>query len=324
MLGAKLGLCFTDLQSSAGAIEQPEENKLGALAGAEGSKLLPGPVQVPAPAPAAGPTDNEAGGEAYALPQPASGAPPRHASTSSWLPELTNVDMAALGPDPGLTGLLPASLCDSSTCTAAQHDLPADPFAPRLAPPSQNEVGASPAPELQPCTLDQLLPAIPLFGPANQAPLHFPGTSPAISAASAAVPVQHPHAPGEVPATWGMPFAMAGAYPVPLQGMLGTGLGSPHVPEGMATSGDPSGDSPPGEAWDMGPDLGDKRPAEGLPDDSFDGEEGFEGVGEGARASKRPRLVWTPELHTRFLNAVNHLVMSPFTISLEATPCVVG
>ena len=26
-----------------------------------------------------------------------------------------------------------------------------------------------------------------------------------------------------------------------------------------------------------------------------------------SRASKKPRLVWTPELHMRFMNAVNHL-----------------
>ena len=26
------------------------------------------------------------------------------------------------------------------------------------------------------------------------------------------------------------------------------------------------------------------------------------------RSSKKPRLVWTAELHARFMNAVNHLV----------------
>jgi hypothetical protein len=30
--------------------------------------------------------------------------------------------------------------------------------------------------------------------------------------------------------------------------------------------------------------------------------------GEGGRAHKKPRLVWTAELHARFMNAVNHLV----------------
>ena len=31
------------------------------------------------------------------------------------------------------------------------------------------------------------------------------------------------------------------------------------------------------------------------------------GVSRDPRVSKKPRLVWTPELHMRFMNAVNHL-----------------
>lgn len=30
-----------------------------------------------------------------------------------------------------------------------------------------------------------------------------------------------------------------------------------------------------------------------------------------SRGAKKPRLVWTSELHARFMNAVNHLVMLP-------------
>jgi hypothetical protein len=40
--------------------------------------------------------------------------------------------------------------------------------------------------------------------------------------------------------------------------------------------------------------------------ESLAGMGGGEGKG-GGRSSKKPRLVWTTELHQRFLNAVNHL-----------------
>ena len=64
--------------------------------------------------------------------------------------------------------------------------------------------------------------------------------------------------------------------------------------------------------------VGDKRPAEpssqrppqaghsGL--HSGNGSDDATGLDErGARALKRPRLVWTPQLHQRFVDAVNQL-----------------
>eukprot|EP00959_Pyramimonas_sp_CCMP1952_P444148 9298800-Pyramimonas_sp.AAC.1 len=43
-----------------------------------------------------------------------------------------------------------------------------------------------------------------------------------------------------------------------------------------------------------------------LAQESLAGMGGGEGKG-GGRSLKKPRLVWTTELHQRFLNAVNHL-----------------
>lgn len=43
-----------------------------------------------------------------------------------------------------------------------------------------------------------------------------------------------------------------------------------------------------------------------VPQQTLSGDQQAE-TGAGVRLSKKPRLVWTPELHTRFMNAVNHL-----------------
>ena len=43
-----------------------------------------------------------------------------------------------------------------------------------------------------------------------------------------------------------------------------------------------------------------------VPQQTWSGDQQAE-TGAGVRLSKKPRLVWTPELHTRFMNAVNHL-----------------
>ena len=62
--------------------------------------------------------------------------------------------------------------------------------------------------------------------------------------------------------------------------------------------------------------VGDKRPAEPSPQRPQPGHSGLHsgngsddaGLDErGARALKRPRLVWTPQLHQRFVDAVNQL-----------------
>lgn len=63
--------------------------------------------------------------------------------------------------------------------------------------------------------------------------------------------------------------------------------------------------------------MGDKRPAEPSPQRPQAGHSGLHsgngsddagGLDErGARALKRPRLVWTPQLHQRFVDAVNQL-----------------
>lgn len=63
--------------------------------------------------------------------------------------------------------------------------------------------------------------------------------------------------------------------------------------------------------------VGDKRPAEPSPQRPQAGHSGLHsgngsddagGLDErGARALKRPRLVWTPQLHQRFVDAVNQL-----------------
>ena len=37
------------------------------------------------------------------------------------------------------------------------------------------------------------------------------------------------------------------------------------------------------------------------------GDDSSDKIGE-SRGAKKPRLVWTSELHARFMNAVNHLV----------------
>ena len=47
---------------------------------------------------------------------------------------------------------------------------------------------------------------------------------------------------------------------------------------------------------------GEKKQTRDRPD-----EEPHTGVSRDPRVSKKPRLVWTPELHMRFMNAVNHL-----------------
>ena len=47
---------------------------------------------------------------------------------------------------------------------------------------------------------------------------------------------------------------------------------------------------------------GEKKQTRDRPDD-----EPHTGVSRDSRVSKKPRLVWTPELHMRFMNAVNHL-----------------
>lgn len=62
--------------------------------------------------------------------------------------------------------------------------------------------------------------------------------------------------------------------------------------------------------------VGDKRPAEPSPQRPQAGHSGLHSNGSddagglderGARALKRPRLVWTPQLHQRFVDAVNQL-----------------
>lgn len=51
-----------------------------------------------------------------------------------------------------------------------------------------------------------------------------------------------------------------------------------------------------------------KRKAQPSTSDVSDGIDDLEGCsGGGSKASKKQRLIWTPELHARFLNAVNHL-----------------
>lgn len=58
-------------------------------------------------------------------------------------------------------------------------------------------------------------------------------------------------------------------------------------------------------------DSGGKK-ARPRPTESLEGEEDLEGLEltsdePPGRALKRPRLVWTPQLHKRFCDAVNHL-----------------
>lgn len=39
-----------------------------------------------------------------------------------------------------------------------------------------------------------------------------------------------------------------------------------------------------------------------------------------SRGAKKPRLVWTSELHARFMNAVNHLVTLPHFVMAPVLP----
>lgn len=52
-------------------------------------------------------------------------------------------------------------------------------------------------------------------------------------------------------------------------------------------------------------------------------QEGEGGIREhreaGGRGHKKPRLVWTAELHARFMNAVTHLVHMPERTLLQST-----
>lgn len=211
----------------------------------------------------------------YAPPPLASG-PFSHPASSLWLPDLTTLDVASLAPDHGLSSALPSSLSDSSTSLAPQQ-LPAAPY------------GRSSALELlPPCPLDHLLPPLPLFAPDPVAPL-------AVSAA----------APDGLRQTGTEGLSACGASP----------LGAPPDHEGIGTSGEAYTDGQLADGWEGGEAVGGKRLAEGVPDslaeDSLEGDESLDPAGAAARPCKRPRLVWTPELHTRFLNAVNHLVRCP-------------
>ena len=44
-----------------------------------------------------------------------------------------------------------------------------------------------------------------------------------------------------------------------------------------------------------------------VPCSEISGDDSSDKIGE-SRGAKKPRLVWTSELHARFMNAVNHLV----------------
>ena len=44
------------------------------------------------------------------------------------------------------------------------------------------------------------------------------------------------------------------------------------------------------------------------------------GVSRDPHVSKKPRLVWTPELHMRFMNAVNHLGIKPVSYTHLTLP----
>ena len=68
------------------------------------------------------------------------------------------------------------------------------------------------------------------------------------------------------------------------------------------------------DCWDIQAAAGHKRAFDGDPDDDADVEHTDSPAGHG-RAAKRSRLVWTPELHTRFLNAVQHLVGASYCIA---------
>ena len=64
------------------------------------------------------------------------------------------------------------------------------------------------------------------------------------------------------------------------------------------------------------PKVGSQSSLGQAADSSSDPEDGVKG-----RPSKKPRLVWTGELHQRFINAVNHLVRGTCCCAAAICPC---
>jgi hypothetical protein len=83
--------------------------------------------------------------------------------------------------------------------------------------------------------------------------------------------------------------------------------------ERPADSGAGGGQRYPGEGMPPGMELGRQNPVARLGRHVVGGRDGEDGGTEGeehegrGQANKKQRLVWTAELHSRFMNAVNHL-----------------
>ncbi|KAK9815100.1 hypothetical protein WJX73_007475 [Symbiochloris irregularis] len=202
---------------------------------------------------------------------------PLDAASAAWLPELSQLDV-----------------CNPMSSTA-EGSAPPNPYE------SQPQFAA-----VQPVTLTEVqLPAIPLFGnEANAAPpnesleqqqsSHSPNFQDAVDALLTASQAH----------SWGSYSRPTTPYPLDQSIQQAIPIDQHHL--GVPTSQLQEELSPGNSLWPDDAQVGDKR---ALGDDGVQ-EGGFWGADdddEGGPRGKRPRLVWTPELHTRFINAVTHL-----------------